>query len=100
VSGLTRRQFGGGAVATIAVLGTAGVIGLGSPFGGSGPQAFALEHSDRVKVWFGNGERFTMKVIERSTGRVLQHETDLDVGRLLKLESDHVRIHRTEVPSA
>lgn len=95
---LTRRQFGRGAVATMAIVGAGGIAGLGLALNDPGISGFAVDHGDAVKVRVSNGERFTVEVIERSTGDVLQRETDLDVGRLLDLQSDHVRFYRITPP--
>lgn len=98
VGGITRRQFGRGAAAGIVLVGTAGITGLGLAFTDHGMYGFAVEHDDSVKVRVGNGERFTLEVIDRSSGDVLQRETDLDVGRLLALQSDQVRFYRITPP--
>ena len=98
MSGLTRRDFSKTIAVTTLVVGTAGFTGLGLMLNGSGAQAFELEHDESVKVWFGNGERFEMKIIDRASGRVLQRETDLDLAALLALESDHVRVRRASPP--
>lgn len=98
MGGLTRRQFGRGAAAGAVLVGTAGLFGLASALGGSPAQAFAVEHGERVTVRIGNGKRFAVEVIERSTGDVLEHETELTVGSLFGLRSDHVRFYPVNAP--
>ncbi len=100
MSGLTRRDFSKTVAVTTLVVGTAGFTGLGLVLNGSGTHAFELEHDESVKVWFGNGERFEMKIIDRSNGEVLQHETDLDLAALLDMESDYVSVRRVSPPGS
>ena len=57
---LSRRNFGKGAVAALAVTATAGVTGLTLVLGDGSARAFDLVHDDSVKVWVGAGERFTV----------------------------------------
>jgi len=80
------------------VLGTAGVTGLGLAMGGSSARGFGVEHGDSVMVRVGNGQHFSIEVVEKASGDVLQRETDLEVDRLFELRSDHVRFYRVTPP--
>ena len=64
MSGFTRRDFSKTIAVTTLVVGTAGLTGLGLMLNGTGVQAFELEHDGSVKVWFGYGKRFEMKIID------------------------------------
>lgn len=98
MSGLTRRQFGVGIAAGAVVLGTAGVAGLGLAMGGSSARGFGVEHGDLVMVRVGNGQHFSIEVVDKASGDVLQRETGLDLDRLFDVRSDHVKFYRVTPP--
>lgn len=98
VDGVTRRQFGSGVLASAAIVAAVGTLGLSPAVGQLRLPAFELRHGDDVMVWIGAGETFTVEVIERATGAVLERVTDINAGGLLRTTFEHVEFFRIRPP--
>lgn len=98
MDGVTRRQFGAGVLASAAIVAAVGTAGLSPAVGQLRIPTFGVSHGDDVMVMIGAGEKFTVEVVERATGTVLERVTDVDAGGLLRTSFEHVEFFRIRPP--